>query len=81
MITCIVIDNTHATSKTGVKLFSGASQIWGPIPAPAAGGAILLPLQPPLACNENEAFKIQTVDSVTTITVSAIGYRAQRGQT
>lgn len=81
MITALVIDNAHATTKTGVNLFSGTTKIWGPIPAPAAGGAVLIPLEPPLPCNANEPFQIQTINSVITVSVSALGYTAASGQT
>jgi len=77
MITCLVVYNAHLTSGTGVILKSGTTTIWGPIPAPPGkGGCVLVPLNPPLPCNANEAFNFECEDSVTTVTVSALGYRA-----
>src|SRR4051812_19635054 len=60
MITCLVVHNSHATTGTSVDLYSGTTKIWGPIPAPPGnGGAVLVPLMPPLPCNENEAFQFK----------------------
>jgi hypothetical protein len=81
MVTALVVDNSNATSKTGINLYSGTTKIWGPVPAPAAGGAIVVPLDPPLPCGENKAFQMQTLDSVTTVSLSALGYIANSGNT
>ena len=80
MITSIVINNTHASTKADVILKSGSTQIWGPIPAPAAGGCVIVPLNPPLPCAENEAFNFACLAGVDTVSVSALGYRAGSGQ-
>jgi hypothetical protein len=78
VVTAIVIDNSHATSKCGVNVYSGDTKIWGPIPAPAAGGAAILPIA--LICRENEAFRIELTAGVDTISVSACGYRTAKWQ-
>ena len=81
MITSVWIDNSHATLKTGVDLYSGSTKLIGPLTAPAAGGNNSLPLFPPIPCADNEAFGFACVGSVATISVSAHGYIAQKGQT
>ena len=81
MITALVIHNGHATTGTGVILKSGSVQIWGPIPAPAGnGGAVIVPLNPPLPCAANQPLNFACVDAVSTVSLSALGYRAMSGQ-
>jgi len=81
MITAVVIHNAHATTGTGVILKSGTTQIWGPIPAPPGnGGAVIVPLNPPLPCAENEPLAFACQAGVDTVSVSALGYRAMSGQ-
>lgn len=77
MITFLVFDNSNALNKTGVDLYSGSTKILGPVPVPAAGGAIMGPMNPPLFCAANEAFSFKPVGSVDTISVSAVGYVAE----
>ena len=81
MITMLVVYNAHSTTGTGVSLKSGSTVIFGPIPAPSGKGGCVLRFDPPLPCNENEAFNFATQDAVTTVTVSAIGYRTRANQT
>lgn len=81
MISCLFLNNAHATTKGEVDLYSGSTKLIGPLPVPAAGGAIACPLNPPLPCNENEAFNFKPIAGVTTLSVSAIGYIAKSGQT
>ncbi|MDD5199264.1 MAG: hypothetical protein PHC88_05620 [Terrimicrobiaceae bacterium] len=76
MITTLVIYNAHATTGTGVLLKSGTTTIWGPIPAPGGKGGCVIRMDPPLPCNANQVFAFACEDSVTTVTVSALGYRA-----
>lgn len=72
-ITNLVITNSSA-SATEVTLKSASTTIWGPLPAPAGGGVVLPPFDPPLQCAANEAFNFAAADSVSSIIVSALGY-------
>lgn len=74
MVTSIVVYNAHATTNTGVRMKS-TSLTWGPIPAPATGGCIP-PLPKPLPFPENEAVKFAALNSVTTVYVSILAYKA-----
>ncbi len=81
MITALIIHNSHATTGTGVLIKSGTTQIWGPLPAPPGnGGAVMVPLNPPLPCNENEPLVFTCQAGVATVSLSALGYRAMSGQ-
>jgi|ERR1041384_321608 len=75
LITCVVVYNANSSSGTGVLLKSNSTTKWGPIPAPSGKGGCVIPLEPPLTLNENEALKFATQDAVTTVTVSAVGYK------
>jgi hypothetical protein len=74
-ISKLTISNSNASSNTRVHLKSGSTIIWT-TPAPAAGGAIE-PFNDPIDCNDNEALYFAAADSVTTITVSVAGYKAE----
>ena len=75
-ITQVVIFNAHASAGTGVSLKSGTATIYGPIPAPGNKGGCVLRFDPPLECAEDEAFQFAAEDAVSTIYVSALGYKA-----
>ena len=74
-VTRLVIYNSHATTTTGVDIYSGTTKKWGPIPAPFGGGSVVQ-LDPPLEMNDNEALGFKALGSVTTIYVSALGYKS-----
>lgn len=78
-VSCIVVNNSSGTQGTGVRLKSGTTTIWGPIPAPSAGasnvGGAIVPLPDPIDCNENEALNFSCDDNAN-VSVSVAGYKA-----
>lgn len=75
-ITRLHVFNSQAAggTSTGVLLKSATTTIWGAVAAPASGGVVLT-FDPPLICNANEAFNFAAQAAVSTIYVSAVGYR------
>lgn len=77
----MIIDNAHATSKTGVilKNIANISGELGPFPAPAAGGATYTFKRPvPFAVGMPAVFATQA--GVQTISVTLIGYFSGKTQ-
>lgn len=72
-ITTLIICNTSATA-TYVLIKSGSTTRLR-IPAPANNGGAVISLPTPLALGTNEALKFASGQSVSTMTVSAIGYK------
>ncbi len=69
-VSSIVIYNASATP-TAVTIKSASTAIYGPIPAPAQGGAVVsLPVDP-IEGVAGEAINFAASDAVTTIYVSA----------
>ena len=65
----LTIYNSSGTP-TGVIIKSGTATIYGPIPAPALGGAVLAFPKDPLPGAAGEAINIASVDALTSIVVS-----------
>ena len=72
-IRTIVIYNSDATLTTGVYMKSNTTIIFGPIPAPAKGGSIMVNLADPIECNFNEALNFAAIDAVNQLYVSVLG--------
>ena len=71
-VTTLIIYNSSTTA-TYVTIKSGTTSRLV-IPAPAGGGAVVS-LSPPLALGANEALNFASGQSVSTMYVSAIGYK------
>jgi len=74
-VTTLVISNS-SSSNTEVHIKSGTTTKLT-VPAPATGGAVMGQIEPPLVLNANEALNFAAAAGVTTMTVSAIGYKGE----
>lgn len=79
MITTVIVCNSHASTGSYVNLKS-TTRTWGNLPAPAGYGGSIPDLPKPVPFGENEAVKIASSVSVTTILVSVIAYKTSAGQ-
>ena len=72
-VTTLIVSNSSATN-TEVDIKDGTT-IKLTIPAPATGGAVVDLSETPLKLTANTALNFAAVAGVTTIKVSAVGYR------
>lgn len=71
----ITVSNSDTLNGTQVQIKSGSTIIWT-TPVPTGKGGAIEVFPDPIDCADNEALNFSCDESVTTVTVSAAGYKA-----